>query len=59
MSGKKKEDPEGADAFEKSGRILFNDLAADIAGVGFKAEPTIPHQFGGVRPSTTKGALKS
>ena len=30
-----------------------------LAGVGFKTEPTTPHQIGGVRLSETKGAHKS
>ena len=43
---KKEKDLGGFDAFERSGKILFNDLAADIAGVNFKTEPTTPHQIG-------------
>ena len=37
---KKIKDHEGTDSLERSGRVLFNDSAADIAGVGFKTEPT-------------------
>ena len=36
---------EGLGAFERSGKILHSDLAVDIAGVGFKTEPTTPHQI--------------
>ena len=36
-----------------------SDLTADIAGVGFKTEPTTPNQIGGVRLSETKRAHKS
>ena len=32
--------PQDMDAFERSGWVPFSDLAADIAGVGFKTEPT-------------------
>ena len=50
---------ESFDALERNGKVLFNDLAVDIAGVGFKTEPTNPHQIDGVRLSKTKGAHKS
>ena len=43
-------------ALERNGKIQLNDLAVDIAGVGFKTEPNTPHQVGGVRLSKTKGA---
>ena len=56
---KKEEDLEGLDAFGRSGRVLLRYLAADIAGVGFKKEPTTPHQIDGVRLSKSKGAHKS
>ena len=50
---------EGLDALGRSEKILFNDLNVHIAGVGFKAESTTPHQIGGMRLSKTKGAHKS
>ena len=37
--------------FSALGWTPFNVFAADIAGVGFKTEPTTPHQIGGVRLS--------
>ena len=53
---KNEKDLQGFNAF---GWIPFNESAADIAGVGFKTEPTTQHQIGGVRLSETKGAHKS
>ena len=50
---------EGFDACERSEKVIFNELAVDIACVGFKTEPTTPHQIFGVRLSKTKGAHKS
>ena len=50
---------EGFDAYERNGRILFNDLAVDIAGVGSKMESTTPHQIDRVRISETMGAQES
>ena len=47
------------EAQNSAAKALYNDLAVDIAGVGFKTEPTTPHQIGGVRLSKTKGAHKS
>ena len=32
----------------RSKRVLFSDLAVDIAGEGFETELTTPHQFDGV-----------
>ena len=49
----------GFGAFERSGMILLNDLAADIAEVSFKTDPTTPHQTGGERHSKTKGVHKT
>ena len=50
---------QGFGAFERSRWMPFNDMALDIAGAGFKTEPTTLHQTGGVRLSETKGAHKS
>ena len=55
----KRKDLKDLGAFERSGGIVFSDLAAEIAGLGFKTAPTTPHQIDGVRLSETKGAHKS
>ena len=45
---------EGSGVLERNQKVLSNDLAVNIAGVGFKTEPTTPHQIGGMRLSETK-----
>ena len=52
-------DLEGPDAFERSGGVLFNDPAVDIAGVGYQTGLGTSHKIGGVRLSETKGAHES
>ena len=56
-SSQKIKDLEGFDAFD--GKIPFSDLAADIAGVGYKTGTTTPSYIDGVRISEAKGAHKS
>ena len=48
----KKKDLQGLDALERSGRLPSNDLAADIAGAGFKTEIENAHNLASeiVRP---------
>ena len=51
---KKIEVLEGSDT--SGGKIPSNDLATDIAGVGYKTGPTTPSQIDGFRLSETKRA---